>query len=105
MRFLHPWYVAVLLFMVVVGVGVGLVAFIVQVAHWDREYESFVVFPLRLAVYAIGYSFCPIIGFAVGSWMIRSDRRTNRKFGIGSLYVSSVFTCFWIYALLTRHSM
>ena len=77
----------------------GLVTFIVQVICWDSEYEAFLTFPLRLAIYALPYLFIPCLGLAVGWLMVRRGGRVRRKFAKGSVYTSIVGLLFWIASL------
>lgn len=76
--------------------GVGLLWFVAQVARWDSEYESFVVFPMRLAIYALPYLIVPGLGMIVGALLLKKPSRVKRKFAIVSLYVSSVGLLFWV---------
>jgi len=76
-------------------IACGFITFVIQVIRWDREYEDFLLFPLRLAIYALPYLFLPGLGILVGAWMLRSKRRPNRKFGRASIFVSAVWLLFW----------
>jgi len=73
----------------------GLVAFIIQVARWDCEYEDFLIFPLRLAIYAIPYLLIPVAGFVAGGIMIGSSKRVKHMFAKASLYVSIIGVFLW----------
>jgi hypothetical protein len=73
------------------GYGVGAILFVCQVIRWDKEYEDFLIFPLRLAIYCLPYVCIPGLGILIGSLMLRrSNERVNRKFAKVSIYVSSV---------------
>jgi hypothetical protein len=74
----------------------GLVGFIVQVIRWDTEYEHFLIFPVRLAIYALPYLLIPCLGMVVGGFMIRSERRVKRKFAKASIHASFMGLLFWI---------
>ena len=73
----------------------GFAVFAIQVSRWDREYENFLIFPLRLAIYAIPYLLLPGVGVVVGAFMLRSPKEVSRKFGRASIYVSLVGLLLW----------
>ena len=68
----------------------GFAAFVTQVSRWDCEYENFLIFPLRLAIYAVPYLLLPGVGVVVGAFMLKSPKEVNRKFGRASINVSLV---------------
>jgi hypothetical protein len=96
--FTNHYSAAVFTIAVVLTVA-GLVRFIIQIVRWDSEYEDFLIFPLRLAVYAIPYLFVPGLGIAVGGVMVRSQKRVRRKFAKASIYISIVGLMLWISSL------
>lgn len=98
----HNLYSTLLFWIAVLLALVGLFIFIVQVIRWDREYEAFLVFPIRLAIYALPYMLVPGLGIAVGGLMYKSPRRVRRKFGKASIYTSVIGLMFWITSLSMR---
>jgi hypothetical protein len=72
----------------------GFAAFVTQVSRWDREYENFLIFPLRLAIY-VPYLLLPGVGAVVGAFMLKSPKEVNRKFGRASIYVSLIGLLLW----------
>ena len=43
------YYAQVMYYVAATCLAGGLLVFVVQVFRWDREYEDFLIFPLRLA--------------------------------------------------------
>ncbi len=95
LNFTNHYYAAIFTIAVVLTVA-GFLRFIVQVIRWDSEYEDFLIFPLRLAIYAIPYLFIPVLGLAIGGVMVKSRKRVRRKFAKASMYVSVVGLMLWI---------
>lgn len=89
-------YSAIIFALAVVLVIGGLVRFVAQVVRWDSEYENFLLFPLRLAIYAVPYLFVPCLGIVIGGVMIRSKTRVKRKFANASIYMSIIGLLLWI---------
>ena len=89
-------FVQAISYVAMLCLGIGLLWFVAQVARWDREYESFVIFPMRLAIYALPYLIVPGLGVIVGALLLKKPSRVKRKFALASLYVSTVGLLFWV---------
>ncbi len=98
LAFAHHYSAVIFPIAVVLMIG-GFLRFVFQIVRWDSEYEDFLIFPLRLAIYAIPYLCIPGLGIAVGGAMIRSPKRVNRKFAKASIYMSIVGLLLWISSL------
>jgi hypothetical protein len=97
LAFNNPYSVTAFTVAIVLTV-VGLVRFVIQIVRWDSEYENFMMFPLRLVIYAVPYLVVPGLGIVVGGVMVRSQERVRRGFAKASIYTSVIGLMLWISA-------
>jgi TctA family transporter len=78
-----------------VGLLCAFAAFGRNLLHRDSEYENFMPWSLRLLIYGLGYGILPVVGIAVGVYMLTRASRVRHKFGKGSLFISAVYSCLY----------
>ena len=78
-----------------VGLGClvgGFAVFVRNVIRKDGEYERYLAWPVRFLLYSVSYVLVPPAGLAIGLYLVvYKASLESRKFGMASLFVSTVY--------------